>query len=120
MNTNRRRRLGVAGLGIVIALLVAMPSAHSLPQTETKKKVQVAIGLDTNSTTEERISREVKLQLRSRGVQFREQEVRTASRDALDLVSKSKDPLKGVIYIKTKKFTICISWGSDKNFCKSH
>jgi hypothetical protein len=30
----------------------------------------------------------------------------------------SHKPKKGVIYIKTKKFTSCSSWGKDKNFCK--
>ena len=121
MNTKWHGRLGILSLVIAIALLMGTYANSAMAQTgASKKTVQVAVGLDTNSATEEQLLREVKLQLRSRGVSFKEQDVRTATRNALDLVAKEKDPLKGVIYVKTKKFTICVSWGADKGFCRSH
>jgi hypothetical protein len=120
MNKNRHRQSRIAGLVIGIVLLAGLGAGGTLGQTQTKKKPQVAVGLETNSTTEAHIEQEIRMQLKSRGVQVRDQEVKNAARNAMNLVAKEKDPLKGVIYIKTKKFTICISWGADKNFCKSH
>ena len=113
-------RLGIVGLVIAIALLVGISANTPLAEAQTKKTVQVAIGLDTNSASEDQIARMIRQDLRSRRIAFKEQDVRTASRNAVDLIAKEKDPLKGVIYVKFKKFTICISWGADKNFCKSH
>jgi hypothetical protein len=108
----------------VLALLVTflgMSGRGGMAQTTTNKKsVQVAIGLETKSATKEQLARAIRQQLSGRGVSASEQEVHAAARSALDLIGKAKDPEKGVIYVNTKKFTICASWGKDKDFCKSH
>jgi len=114
-------RPSILGLSLTIGLLVVSAAVGSPTQrTQTTKCRQVAVQLDTKETTQDQIARIVKQQLNTCGVSATESEVQTASRNSLNLISKSKDPEKGVIYVNTKKFTICASWGKDKDFCKSH
>jgi hypothetical protein len=82
--------------------------------------VQVAVGLDTKSATANQIAQAIREQLNTRGVSATDQDVQRAARGALNLLNRARDPQKGVIYIHTRKFTVCASWGKDKNFCKSH
>ena len=111
---------GILNLAVVLALLLGMcayaDGAIALKDS-AKKIVRVVVRLETNSATEDQLVREIRRQLKGR-VSVTGQEVQTAARDALDLVGKAKDPKKGVIFVKTKKYTICVSWGSDK--CKDY
>jgi len=114
-------RPSILGLSLTIGVLIFTAAFGSTNQRTLNRKCrQVAVQLDTKQTTQEQIVRAVKDQLNVCGVSATEAEVQTAARNSLNLISKSKDPEKGVIYVNTKKFTICASWGKDKDFCKSH
>ena len=114
-------RPSILGLSLSVGLLIFTAALGSTNQrTRSRTCRQVAVQLDTKQTTQEQIVRVVKDQLNACGVSATESEVQTAARNSLNLISKSKDPEKGVIYVNTKKFTICASWGKDKDFCKSH
>jgi len=120
MATKFHNRVKLLSLVLGIAL-VGLSAYGAMPQKMTvAKKPQVAIGLAHKSATKDEIEGAVRQQLGARGVSASEQEVQAAARQALDLIGKAKDPEKGVIYVNTKKFTICASWGKDKDFCKSH
>ena len=111
----------IAGSAAVVLLAVCLfqlPGAYGATTTDTKE-VKVGVGLDDRNVTKDQLSREIKQQLNKRGVSATEKEVQAAATNALDLIGKSKDPQKGVIYVKTKKFTVCVSWGSDKAHCKN-
>jgi hypothetical protein len=121
MVTRSYKQIGIRHLGLIVTLLLGMSESSAMPQkTMANKPVQVAVGLETRSATQDQLAREIRRQLDGRGISATEQEVQAAARRALDLISKGKDPQKGVIYVNTKKFTICASWGKDKDFCKSH
>lgn len=111
----------VRSLALGMALLLSAGASGAMVQkTTASKPAQVAIGLETRSATQDQLAREIRQQLKDRGVSASEQEVQAAARHALDLINKGKDPQKGVIHVTTKKFTICASWGEDKDYCKSH
>jgi len=112
----------IAGSAAVVLLTVCLfqlPGAYGAITTDTKE-VKVGVGLDDRNVTKDQLAGEIKQQLRKRGVSANEKEVQAAATHALDLIGKSKDPQKGVIHVTTKKFTVCVSWGSDKAYCKSH
>ncbi len=117
--TNSKLIPGLAALVLLAVCFFQIPVASGAITTVTKV-VRIGVGLDDRNVTKDQLAQEIRQQFRSRGVSVSEKEVQAAATNALDLVGKAKDPLKGVIYVKTKKFTICVSWGSDKGFCKSH
>ncbi len=98
-----------------------MVASGAATQNATLKKCRVAVHLENRNVTKEQLAGVLRKQLDSRcKVSVSEQEVQDAANNALNLINKSKDPLKGVIYINTKRFYSCTSWGKDKNFCKNH
>jgi hypothetical protein len=111
-------RTGIVSLVFGIALLMSTSVSGAVIGKATAKKCRVAVRLETKNPTREQVASELRKQLDSCKVSVSEQEVQGAANNALNLISKSKDPQKGVIYIKTKKFTFCASWGNDKTFCK--
>jgi outer membrane lipopolysaccharide assembly protein LptE/RlpB len=117
--TRSKLTVGPAALALLAVCFFQMPGAHGATTTVTKA-VKIGVGLDDRNATKDQLAREIRQQLNSRGVRVSEKEVQTAATNALNLIAESKDPQKGVIYVKTKKFTFCVSWGSDKAFCKSH
>ena len=94
-------------------------SSTNSESTATKPTTRIGIGLPTKQATQDQLAREIRQQLISRGVTVSEQEVQGTATRALDLIGKAKDPEKGVIYVHTKKFTFCVSWGKDKAFCNN-
>ena len=117
--TNSKLIPGAAALVLLAACFFQTPVAYGAVTTVTKS-VKIGVGLDDRNVTKDQLAQEIRQQLNGRGVSVSNKEVHAAATNALNLIGKSKDPLKGVIYVKTKKFTICVSWGSDKGFCKSH
>lgn len=110
---------------LTMALVIALPGvtliADSSAQTTAMRKCkQVAVKLDTRNASQAEVEQQIKQQLETCGISATEKEIQAGAKDSLNLVSKSKDPEKGVIYVKTKKFTICASWGRDKEFCDKH
>jgi hypothetical protein len=117
--TNKNFRL--LTFGLVLTLLGSTTIAGSSAQTTAMRKCkQVAVKLDSKDTTQSEIEQQIRQQLETCGISATEKEIQSGAKDSLNLVSKSKDPQKGVIYVKTKKFTICASWGRDKEFCDKH
>jgi hypothetical protein len=117
----RSSRQTYISLILTVLLVTASCAFAALAQTPVKKAaVQIGVGLDTKSTTQSQLASLIRTQLDSRNIAATDQEVQKVAKDALDLLNRSKDPQKGVIYIHTKKFTFCASWGADKTFCKSH
>ena len=113
------RRITIRSFSLGFVLILGAVATAALANTSVKCP-NVAIGLDTKEATQQQLEREITSQLNACGVSATSQEIQTAARNALNLLNKAKDPVKGVIYWKTKKFTICISWGEDKDFCKNH
>lgn len=117
----RSTRQAFIGLILTVLLVTASCAFSALAQTPARRAaVQIGVGLDTKSTTQSQLVSLIRTQLDGRGTAATDQEVQKVAKDALNLLNRSKDPLKGVIYIHTKKFTFCASWGADKTFCKSH
>jgi len=114
---SNNRTIRCLSLGFVVILGAATTATLA---TSSLKCPDAAIGLDRKEATQQQLASEISSQITACGVSATEQEVQSAARNSLDLLNRAKDPLKGVIFVKTKKFTICISWGEDKNFCKSH
>lgn len=121
MVTKWHRRTVILSVGLGIAFLISAGAVGAISQKPpVRRTAQVAVGLDRKTdASKERLVREIKQQLDERRISATDREVQSAAQQALDLIGKSKDPLKGVIYIKTKKFTFCASWGNDKTFCKA-
>ena len=115
--THVQMMAGSAAVVLLTVCLLQLPGAYAATTADTKT-VKVGVGLDDRNVTKDQLSREIRQQLSKRGVSVSEKEVQAAATNALDLIGKSKDPQKGVIYVKTKKFTVCVSWGSDKAACK--
>ena len=114
-------RPAVIALSLGVALIVVTSAFGSLSNTTMNKTCrQVAIQLDTKEATQEQLVSILREQLNVCGISATEAEIQKAARGSLNLIGKAKDPERGVIYVNTKKFTICASWGKDKDFCKSH
>jgi hypothetical protein len=121
MVANFGKQMRYAGLIAVFALFAALGSLAVSAQKETaKRKAQVAINLDTKNVSQGQLLEIIRERLGQRKINATEQEMQSAALNTLNLISKEKDPQKGVIYINTKKFTICASWGRHKDFCDSH
>lgn len=118
MIMKRHKRIGILSLVLGVALILGMGASGAMAKKATVKKCQVAVQLETKNATKQQVASELRKQLGTCKVSVSEQEVQATANNALNLLNKSKDPLKGVIYIKTKKFTFCASWGNDKTFCK--
>jgi len=118
----RSKRQTYICLVLTLLLVTASCAFGALAQTPARKAaaVQIGVGLDTKSTTQSQLANLIRTEVDSRGIAATDQEVQKVAKDALNLLNRSKDPQKGVIYIHTKKFTFCASWGADKTFCKSH
>jgi hypothetical protein len=120
INLNRHRsilRFAVPALAILLGLGTYGAMAQ---RDDSKGLLRVAIGLPTKSSTQNQLASEITRQLSAGGVSASEKEVQAAARRTLNLIAESKDPQKVVIHVKFKKFTICVSWGADKDYCSKH
>ena len=114
-------RPAVIALSLAVVLIVITSAFGSLGNTTMNTTCrQVAIQLDTKEVPQEQLVSILREQLNVCGISATEAEIQKAARGSLNLIGKAKDPERGVIYVNTKKFTICASWGKDKDFCKSH
>jgi len=115
---NSKLIAGPAALVLLAACFFQIPVAYGAITTVTRT-VKIGVGLNDRNVTKDQLAREIRQQLSGRGVSVSEKEVQAAATNALDLIGKAKDPQKGVIYVKSKKFTFCVSWGNDKSYCKN-
>jgi len=120
MVNNWHRRTLILGLSLSVAFLMRAGAFGAIYQKNVQKRnVQISAGFDKKTdATRERLVSEIKRELAAHAISASEQEVHSTAGRALDLIGKSKDPEKGVIYVHTKRFTFCSSWGRDKDFCK--
>jgi len=85
------------------------------------KPAQVGIGLKTNKVSPSLLKSQIRQQALRQGVKLTDREVAVAvNRATNQLKGVGPGPQKGIIHLKFKRFTICISWGKDKNYCKTH
>lgn len=79
----------------------------------------IAISSPTTKVSKSFVEREIMRQARVQGVSLTPGEARSAASRAVDgLASKGPGPQKLIIHLKFKRFTICISTGPDKGYCK--
>ena len=120
INLNRHRsilRFAVPAL----AILLGMGTYGAMAQRDDSKGLfRVAIGLPTKSSTQDQLAGEITRQLSAGRVSATDKEVQAAARRTLNLIAEGKDPQKGIVKIQFKKFSICVSWGADKDYCSKH
>lgn len=113
------RSTSIARTVIAPALIAAFASTAVVQPASAARTAKVGIGLASKTTTKSYLAAQIRKQARQQGVKLSERQVQAAAGRALgNLKNKDKDPLKGIIHLKFKKFTICISWGADKGHCK--
>jgi hypothetical protein len=116
--SNSRLIPGAVALVLLAVCFLQIPVTYGAITTVTRI-VKIGVGLDNRNITKGQLAEEIRQKLSARGVSASERQVQDAATDALNLIGKAKDPQKGVIFVKTKKFTLCVSWGSDKGYCKN-
>ncbi len=104
---------------IALAMLTSV-SAAAPAKLALAKAPQVGIGLKTNKASPSLLKSQIRRQALKQGVKLSAREVNAAVHHATNqLKSNGRDPLKGIIHLKFKRFTICISWGKDKGYCEN-
>lgn len=79
----------------------------------------VAISADRAKISKSFVEQEIMRQAKAQGVKLSPGEARSAASQAVnDLAGKGPGPQKLIIHLKFKRFTICISTGADKGYCK--
>jgi hypothetical protein len=79
----------------------------------------VAISADRPALTKSFVEKEIMRQAQAQGVKLSPSEARGAAGQAMkELTGKGPGPQKLIIHLKFKRFTICISTGADKGYCK--
>jgi hypothetical protein len=100
------------------ALAAALCVAATLSATAASR-ANVAISADRPMLSKSFVEQEILRQARAQGVRLSPAETRRAADQAMnDLTGKGPGPQKLIIHLKFKKFTICISTGADKGYCK--
>ena len=104
----------------IAAVAAAFFSVAAVQPAAAARTAKVGVGLVTNKVSQSYLASQIRRQARAQGVKLSEREVQHVARSALNKIkAKGRDPLKGIIYIKTKKITFCASWGKDAKFCSS-
>lgn len=117
-----KEKVKLLGVCLNLLLLIGIcPPIMAQRFASPTKKVQLGIGLETKNTTREQIANKIKGELKSQNIRATDQEIKTAANDVLNKLSTVKDRkhLLGMIIVSGKRISICISWGKDKDFCKS-
>ena len=117
--TNKNFRLLTFGLVLTLlgSTMIANSSAHT---TAVQQCTQVAVNLNSRDATQSEIELQIRQQLGRCGISATEREIQAGAQNTLNLLAESKDPEKGVIYVQTSRYTICASWGEQKDYCKTH
>jgi hypothetical protein len=118
--TNQNLRLLTSGLVLTLLFGSTMIASSSARTTVVQNCTQVAVNLDSREATQSEIELQIRQQLGRCGISATEREIQAGAQNTLNLVDDSKDPEKGVIYVHTDRYTICASWGQDKDYCKTH
>lgn len=116
---------GAAAAAILASLAMTAPAQAASVAKASKAivslktaKPKLAIGLNTNRTSRASLKALIRQRANAKGVKLSTREVNQAAQTAMNkLASAGNGPLKGIIHIKFRRFTICISWGEDKGHC---
>lgn len=101
-----------------VAPVTAAPKAKTVKTSLKITKARIGIGLKTNRVSRSALSRMIRQQALAQGVKLSRKEVGQAANAASSkLASAGNGPQKGIIHLKFRRFTICISWGADKGHC---
>ena len=105
---------------LLAAMIVAATTGAAVVQPAyAASTAKIGIGLNKNTTTKSYLAQQIRMQAKKQGVRVSEREVQTAAARTLrKLKANGRGPLKGIIHVKIKKLTICVSWGADKDHCK--
>lgn len=100
------------------ALAAILCVAATLTATAASR-ANVAVSVDRQMLSRALVEQEILRQAKAQGVRLSPSEARSAADQAMnDLTSKAPGPQKLIIHLKFRKFTICISTGADKGYCK--
>jgi hypothetical protein len=112
----RSNALTTAAITAIAAAFISVAAVQ--PAAATARVAKIGVSLKTNKVSKSYLVTQIRRQARSQGVTLTDREVHQVAQAALNkLKAKGRDPLKGVIFIKTKKITFCTSWGRDATFC---
>ena len=127
MNTITKSILSATTLATVFAVglsgMAALPASaaatkQSFKVSTASAKPQLAIGLKTNKVSRSQLASLIRSKAAAKGVTLSPAEVNQAVNTGMGkLASGDNGPLKGIIHIKFKRFTICIDWGKDQGHC---
>jgi hypothetical protein len=99
---------------------VVASAGLAAPASAAARTPQVGIGLQTKEVSPAALKSQIRAQATKLGLKLTDEEVETAVNGASNkLQGVGPGPQKGIIHLKFKRFTICISWGPDKGYCKS-
>ncbi|MFN3745381.1 MAG: hypothetical protein ACK4TL_11810 [Hyphomicrobiaceae bacterium] len=112
MFNQRRFRLTSSALAAVLCVAATLTATAA-------SRASVAISADRQMLSRSFVEQEILRQAKAQGVRLSPAEARSAADQAMnDLTGKGPGPQKLIIHLKFKKFTICISTGADKGYCK--
>ena len=105
--------------GVAAALPASAANAKQPFKVSMKSaKPQLAIGLRTNKISRSQLASLIRSKAAAKGVRLSAAEVGQAVNHGMGkLAAADNGPLKGIIHIKFKRFTICIDWGKDQGHC---
>ncbi len=103
----------------VAAPTMAAASKSRIVKTSLKSaRPNIGIGLPSRSVSKSTLRRKIRYMTLKRGITLSSAELNQAVNTATNkLASAGNGPQKGIIHLKFRKFTICISWGADKGHC---
>jgi hypothetical protein len=112
MFTRQNRVLAAYATAALLGFSIIAPSFAAT-------QAQVSISSAKTALSKSFVQGEILRQARLQGVALTADEAQGAAAQAVDqLTGKGPGPQKLIILLKFKKFTICISTGKDKDFCK--
>lgn len=108
---------------LVSAFAFAAVLASAGVATETNAAVrspQLGIGLQSKEASPAVLKSQIRAQASRLGLKLSDEEVDAAVNGAANkLQGIGPGPQKGIIHLAFKRFTICVSWGKDKDYCKT-
>lgn len=123
MNTISKALVGAMAVATLMSGIAAAPAnagtaKQSVAVGLKSAKPQLAIGLKTKNISRSELASLIRSKAAAKGVKLSEGEVNQAVNGGMNkLAAADNGPLKGIIHIKFKRFTICIDWGADQGHC---
>lgn len=114
--TTMKRLVSAFAFAAVLASAGVATEAGAVARTP-----QIGIGLQSKEVNPAVLKSQIRAQATRLGLKLSDGEVDAAVNGATNkLQGVGPGPQKGIIHLKFRRFTICVSWGKDKNYCKTH